>query len=141
MNIEESNTLIAEFMGYKFHSQIPIKDYVFYTRDPGIAYDYIEKRDIVTDEEMEFIFADYAETEKYLDSSYIEIKNLKYHSSWDWLMPVVKKIRSTEEFNSIIVIPEDFGDNNMIAGLYTQDIDKVYKGVVEFIQWYNKNKK
>src|SRR5689334_9765065 len=75
-----------------------------------------------------------------------------YHSSWDWLMPVVDKIEGLfpnekklnvvnictdrteiitcwlqEKFNEIVV--EDNGSE--------QKIDFTYRAVVQFIQWYN----
>jgi hypothetical protein len=56
---------------------------------------------------------------------------LQYHSSWDWLMPVVKKIRplwrlsQSEEAASIM------------AHMFDSDIDKVYECVVEFIRKQN----
>jgi hypothetical protein len=30
---------------------------------------------------------------------------MRFHSDWNWLMPVIKHIRSTEIFNSVDVIP------------------------------------
>ena len=41
-------------------------------------------------------------------------KNMRFHESWDWLMPVVEKI----------------GDENLLS----IDIDVVYDRVVEFIK-------
>jgi len=55
---------------------------------------------------------------------------LAFHSSWDWLMPVIRKIldisfnddRGAEDFNCIIdCIP---------------DIDHTYNGVVRFVKEY-----
>lgn len=64
---------------------------------------------------------------------------LEYHYSWDWLMPVIRKIRGTEEFNNQRVIPSDWGDTEMIEGLYTQDINKAYLGVVKHLKWRKEN--
>ena len=56
------------------------------------------------------------------------VADLKYHTSWDWLMPVIQKILDisfqgdgdAEDFNCIIdCIP---------------DINQTYKAVVEFIK-------
>ena len=61
---------------------------------------------------------------------------LKYHSSWDWLIPVVEKIQSVN--NEIKGKNyKDYSQKTIIEGLLTINIDIVYKGVVEFIKWYN----
>ena len=55
-----------------------------------------------------------------------EFDGLKYHSSWDWLMPVVEKVISKDyEF---MVFEE------LKFQLWRVDIDAVYKAVVEFIK-------
>ena len=61
---------------------------------------------------------------------------LKFHSSWDWLMPVVERIvpphgwtLSGIKFQSVV-----------INSLQTANINKVYIEVVKFIQWYNEQK-
>lgn len=58
-------------------------------------------------------------------------ENLLYHTSWDWLMPVVGKIKDKCEELKITLT------SYLIAGLITVNIDTVYKAVVEFINWYN----
>jgi hypothetical protein len=87
------------------------------------------------------------------DDTYLG-KHLLFHSSWDWLMPVVEKIESFQDGNdgdsmrghlynfrieqnfvyildgeSMDVIIEMNGDNKREA---------TYKAVVEFIKQYNK---
>jgi len=64
-----------------------------------------------------------------------------YHSSWDWLMPVIRKINEVSEYNDYCkdrlhlqrVLDECINEN-------TVGIDEVCKAVVEFINQYNKNK-
>lgn len=71
---------------------------------------------------------------------HISIDKLKYHKSWDWLMPVVKKI---SEFKDIQKYKESEGwlaYYSLETGLFEVDIERVYKTVVEFINWYNENK-
>jgi hypothetical protein len=66
---------------------------------------------------------------------------IKYHSSWDWLMPVVEKI---EGLGHIITIRdqdcwidlntgEEFG-----AGSQGSKLSSIYVAVIDFIKWYNK---
>lgn len=85
---------------------------------------------------------------------------LKYHSSWNWLMPVVEKIRNVEsydrdKFSTSVVIDADktsiksgcYGNkshsnqyfNKIFGGRYNSR-EHTYKAVVEFIKWYNENK-
>jgi hypothetical protein len=70
----------------------------------------------------------------------------KYHSDWNWLMPVVEKIDSlcsnrgfeiSSRFVHIRV------DNNLTisSGVCSNRIEAVYNACVEFIERYNKQKK
>jgi hypothetical protein len=58
----------------------------------------------------------------------------KYHTSWDWLMPVIHKILQdndgTEFFNF---------SANISQALFNNNINNAYKSVVEFIKDYNQN--
>lgn len=61
--------------------------------------------------------------------------DLRYHESWDWLMPVVDKARKLIMKEKVIVL--DMGDDEMIEGLLKVDILQVHIGVIKFINWYN----
>ena len=52
---------------------------------------------------------------------------LKYHTSWDWLMPVVEECLTTGDRQHFVI-------ND---ALLTCNIEEVYKAVVEFIKEYN----
>ena len=54
----------------------------------------------------------------------------KYHTSWDWLMPVVQKCFDTQQ-------PEEGQHYFINESLLTMDIGVVYDRVVEFIKTYN----
>ena len=54
---------------------------------------------------------------------------MKYHTSWDWLMPVVQKVSS--------LCDEPCELDNMKHSLLTGDIESVYDDVVEFIKEHN----
>ena len=59
-------------------------------------------------------------------------ENLQYHTSWDWLMPVVEKIKDmqyTKEYEHRI----DEIDNVLTCDLR---IENLYAAVVEFIKKY-----
>ena len=59
------------------------------------------------------------------------INELKFHSSWDWLMPVVVKIKGMNI--------EDEEMFNEIDFYVTSSIENLYSAVVRFIEWYNNN--
>ena len=62
------------------------------------------------------------------------IDKLKYHESWDWLMPVVNDIINSRDEQNLRL---EFTDLNY--ALCTTNIELVYKAVVEFITEYNNN--
>jgi len=112
MNTEE-NKLIAEFMGYKV-----------FNNGFGDCYSNIK-----TD---------------YNDGIYKFIKGckeyqLQFHDSWDWLMPVVDKIYSSNEYVKY---------KDTMSGIFNEEpvrinskyISVTHKAVVEFIKWYNEQK-
>jgi hypothetical protein len=108
--IFEGNKLLAEFMGYTY-KQRPKNNYF------GFEEKCIELGDIN-----------------------IGMSKVKYHASWDWLIPVLNKIYFSEEyckykdFNSCLI--SDGGIN-----INTKYIINTWGEVVEFIKWYNQNKK
>jgi len=60
------------------------------------------------------------------------VTELEYHTSWDWLMPVVEKClvgeaEQSEEISNTII-------KNIYEGICNQDISFAYKSVVEFIK-------
>ena len=61
------------------------------------------------------------------------IKELRYHSSWNLLMPVCKK------FDSLDLVEEDYINHcDNIDHCVTQyEIEPVYEAVVQAILWYN----
>ena len=99
------NKLIAEFMGHK--------------TDWGFKKDSI-------------LYMPQGEGNSTNNSVVIPYKKLQYHTSWDWLMPVVQKVSS--------LCDEPYELDNMKHALLTGDIESVYDDVVEFIKWYNQNK-
>jgi hypothetical protein len=122
MKTIENNKLIAEFMG------IEILNFPYPT-SKKVVYKSIKSNKI----------------------SYPSIRGLKYHSSWDWLMPVVEKIEK-------LVFPNDeFFNINIVGGcqvyIISSHINEIidssqgetkleclYNVVVQFIEWYNQNK-
>lgn len=65
------------------------------------------------------------------DDSGTDLEFMKYHSSWDWLMPVVQRIVNADmdTFDSYALWVSD--------SLRTADIKQVYAAVVNYIEQYN----
>lgn len=59
---------------------------------------------------------------------WLSVEMLKYHSSWDWLMPVVKKCCQKNKNKPIGI----FNENDF----YVDDILAVHQSCIKFIQWY-----
>lgn len=88
-----------------------------------------------------------------LNNKLIYSESLQYHSSWDKLMPVVDKILTdnssfcnisgpgslsmTKEWCFDFLTDQTNGNSNYGKTL----IEAVYKSVIDYIKWYNKNKK
>jgi hypothetical protein len=79
------------------------------------------------------------------DTELCDVDDLKYHTSWDWLMPVVEKIESDERYDVDILqygtrIRENQKEivNNIANISFDKKIEHTYDAVVEFINQYNK---
>lgn len=66
------------------------------------------------------------------------VASLKYHSSWDWLMPVVIKCRESYLRSNAVDTGLKLFHGNTELG---EPINKVWIAVVEFIKWKNGTKK
>ena len=63
------------------------------------------------------------------DKWWSEPNTHKYHTEWDWIMPVVQKCYK---------IDDEEGFDNLVDAVSTLDFDAIYQAVVEFIKEYNK---
>ena len=75
----------------------------------------------------------------------MKLEHLEYYQkSWDWLMPVVEKIEAIDVDDLILEIRyklchieyDEFGIRNFKG---ETKIEAVYKAIIEFIKWYNKD--
>jgi len=70
---------------------------------------------------------------------------MRYHSSWDWLMPVVEKIESMGYFNEIeyeakrnvmnIYEDNEKGYAKVASAMHTNKLTAVWQTCVAFINW------
>ena len=70
------------------------------------------------------------------------LDNLLYHTSWDWLMPVVQKIESLGYVFTIQGGKAEYGEmiSETQCFIAKDKLSSTYKAVVEFIKWHNLNK-
>ena len=77
------------------------------------------------------------------------IEHLKYHSSWDWLMPVIGKIESLGYFcminkwTSVYTGPSASATESRIQITTVEGESKItntYQAILQFIKWYNSQK-
>ena len=118
--IEEKNRMIAEFMGFKPENEVVnFAQPDGYTRAKSvIAYQIEPKRtDGFTNLTHDFM--------------------LKYHKSWDWLMPVVEKIDKLM-LDQPIDSPFEINAEEVFTSLREVNIKLTFNRIVEFIEWYNK---
>lgn len=60
---------------------------------------------------------------------------LKYHSDWNWIMEAIEKCRESQIFGSQRLI------SNIDERLLKLDLLATHSNVVDFITWYNEQKK
>jgi hypothetical protein len=86
--------------------------------------------------------------ERYFDLKdkgyYYLVSELKYHTLWDWLMPVLEKIESLRLGYFKYYYTWSFYNSNGNCLWYKNNNEKgimnLFFEVVEFIKWYNENK-
>ncbi len=116
--IAEKNRMIAEFIGHE-EEQTESGEFVY-----AIEFQNSEK---LNDIQIEFFYAN----------------ELKYHTSWDWLMPVIKEISNKTGYVYVMYDTDSYftnmGDSFYFGGGF-ESIEQTHIAVVEFIEWYNENK-
>ncbi len=136
--IIEGNKLIAEFMGA-----------VTPKTAPEIISSYIKNDEVW--------YGDNTTPNGQYESAF-KIFDLKYHSSWEWLMPVFEKIQYITDYCSDLLdgyYNFDF-QIDLLNGvdfkvgkerIYLQTayspgqlIDAVWSGIIAFIKWFNEHK-
>jgi len=132
LEILEDKSLVAQFMGAKVE-----KPYSDYDDISGSMFYYSKE---------------YPSPHIFLN---VPLSGIKYDSCFSWLMPVIEKIAKLKlyddselEFSAYPITFGRFDDglfmfrlNNFPLHTATTLIEAAYEGVVEFILWYNTNKK
>ena len=63
----------------------------------------------------------------------IPVNSIKYHTSWDWLMPVVREVLTIVNINLV-----NYCVDELKFCVLDNDIDGAFEEVVEFINYLNK---
>jgi hypothetical protein len=81
------------------------------------------------------------------NSYWIPVGVLEYHTSWDWLMPVVEKIESlgfesgiSSDATYFKMEASPFDVVSQADNSWRKKIETVWEAVIQFIQWYNQSK-
>ena len=124
MNTTENNKLIVEFMGGLFNK---------HSNKYGIG-----NAEFITIGKLNNVVK---------AINHYDIVDLKYHSDWNWLMQVVEKIETIENYRfdveirqSVVVIFDKDEQQDILEVDSDTNIDAVYTACVEFVKWYNEQK-
>jgi hypothetical protein len=89
--------------------------------------DYMENNKLIA----EFMGLVVSDSDNYTSELHTNVDvDLEYHTSWDWLMPVVQECLTKGE--------DEHEWDAIYNAVGTIDIEDVYQAVVEFIKEYNK---
>jgi hypothetical protein len=149
MEHKTDNELIAEFMGFSLVSVGSKWDYNrqfdHSTNTHNLEVESINERGVKFIQKLAF--------ERYSTDTFDGIifkpcgwKSLNdnhyparpYQTSWDWLMPVVEKIKNVSMITSVLVASQ----RRLVIDLpISSAIEIVYTETIKFIKWYNQQKK
>lgn len=129
--INESNELIAKFMGYQIlHRKYQYQNF----NSSNESYFQDDEGEIVCDEHGR-------EVNLYPDGDPLfSLSELPFHKDWNLLMPVVEKIHTMEEYTEEY-ISEQVIYAPILQAIPLYGIRGVWNEVVEFIKWYNEEEK
>jgi len=91
---------------------------------------------------MGFVFYDDKGKYYHIEDGYYlcKPKKLKYHESWDWLMPVVEKIERLRKDAAPHDVDFDMLKEDINDALSEGRLDYTYQNIVNFIKWFNEKK-
>lgn len=127
---EYNNKLIAEFMGWKVYAN----NYgtLFFGHIDMFSCENFE----CTQDQLQKMFH-----AGELDAWFTHQDAVKFHLSWDWLMPVIDNIRQT---HYVFIFPDAIAINEnktisspKICKINGCSFDSHYEAVIKFIKWFN----
>ena len=127
--IEQQNAMIAEFMGCTFEYKKTDKAQVKVVNGLlNFIPDWRRKIGLSTS-----------------GVTYLPVRDLKFNTSWDWLMPVVEKIEKYNDSCALVIIEDerchiDTQNGFSVDSTSESKILSTYNAVCQFIEFYNANK-
>lgn len=156
MSTVEANKTIALFMGYFCHENVYVQDWGRFRGEP----DPISRKTTVFSKHETLAYEacdapSHWNLPDVIDGYKTEfVEELLFHSSWDWLMPVIRKINGLGKEYSLAIFKnyvsctvekggkfyKDFSYSHAEYITAEQDdITAVFKLVVHFVEWYNEH--
>jgi len=122
MSYKKNNKLIAEFMELKQVNNVRDENGKYYNYHASEKFGCIKEQQIQIESENGFGL---------VEQDYLFNEDLKFHDSWNWLMPVVKKCFDCSGITNPFRLEIIKSMNGVI------DIMDTYRTVTDFILWYN----
>lgn len=116
------NKLIADFMEWKSIVCSSPKDY-YYIPD---GFELIIEEETTYESNWGWFL---------IQQDECSIKDMKFNTSWDWLIPVIDKIYSLDVYSVYVNTTSGQFENSI--SINTRFIKNTYVAVIEFIKWYN----
>lgn len=136
MNTTENNKLIAEFIGFE-------KSIVGNGQGKKYDYNLPDWVEMITENDLHYC----SDCGNSLHSAdHVFASELLFHTSWDWLMPVIEYIDQilpddnfvTITYNNCLI--EWFEKGITFEGIGNTRLEATYKAVLNFIDWFNENR-
>jgi hypothetical protein len=105
MNIKKGNKLIADFIGLEYLGY----NYLDFN---GYVYDCTKLSNTIRNVVI-----------KNTPLLYCNTQSMHFHTSFDWLLPIVNKIKANKKFKKKVT-----------KALLANDIDKTYKTIIKYIK-------
>lgn len=121
MDTVQLNKLIAVFMGAEHRPQDRrYNEHLYFDGKCAPPVNYIDANRKWAKKQEEYIIA------------LSDLDNLQYHTSWDWLRPVIERVATCR-----LAYPEEAAK---VCDMHiTVNIDAAWEKIVQFITWYNTN--
>lgn len=72
------------------------------------------------------------------EATYYDWDNMRFHKDWNWLIPVVRKLRNLNLIINNSALSQVNESGKVVRTLIKlMDIEQVWQATVDYIKWYN----